>query len=268
MAALLGTVSTVTTAVILAGGLGTRLSEETTVRPKPMVEIGGLPILWHIMKIYSSHGIDDFVICCGYKGNVIKEWFADYSLNFSDVVFDLRKDTVEFVRRGCEPWRVSLIDTGADTLTGGRLRRVRDHVGDDTFCFTYGDGLADVDVTSLLAFHRAHGRQATMTAVQPAGRFGALVLKEGQNAVDSFMEKPPGDGAWVNGGFFVLEPSVIDRIEGDRTTWEQEPLRSLAHDGELMAYQHDGFWQPMDTLRDRQVLEELWASGNAPWKVW
>lgn len=262
------TVHGVTKAVILAGGLGTRLSEETAVRPKPMVEIGGYPILWHIMKVYSAHGIDDFVVCCGYRGNMIKAWFAQYSLNFSDVVFDLGKDTVEYVRHSSEQWRVTLIDTGADTMTGGRLRRVRDYVGDETFCFTYGDGLSDVDITASLDFHREHGREATMTAVQPSGRFGALVLREGQHSVDSFMEKPAGDGAWVNGGFFVLEPDVFDRISDDSTTWEQGPLRDLARDGELMAFQHDGFWQPMDTLRDRQVLEDLWATGRAPWKVW
>ena len=255
-------------AVILAGGLGTRLSEETVVRPKPMVEIGGYPILWHIMKIYSYHGVNEFIVCCGYKSGVIKEWFADYYLTMSDVTFDLAKNEVEYHAGESENWRVSLINTGEDTLTGGRLRRVRDYIGDETFCLTYGDGVADVDITASIEFHRNHGAEATMTAVQPAGRFGALVLHEGQTAVNAFNEKPDGDGAWVNGGFFVLEPSVIDRIEGDHVTWEQEPLRSLAADGQLMAYQHRGFWQPMDTLRDRQVLETLWASGAAPWKVW
>jgi glucose-1-phosphate cytidylyltransferase len=254
--------------VILAGGLGTRLSEETAVRPKPMVEIGGMPVLWHIMKIYSAHGINDFVVCCGYKGNVIKEWFANYYLGLSDVTFDLGKNTVEHHAVRAEPWRVTLVDTGASSMTGGRLRRVRDHVGDETFCLTYGDGVSDIDVSAAIAFHRSHGRAATMTAVQPPGRFGALVLREGQSRVDSFSEKPAGDGAFVNGGFFVLEPSVFDRIEGDHTVWEQEPLRGLARDGELQAYRHLGFWQPMDTLRDKQFLEDLWERGDAPWKVW
>jgi glucose-1-phosphate cytidylyltransferase len=255
-------------AVILAGGLGTRLSEETAVRPKPMVEIGGLPILWHIMKIYSHHGIDDFVVCCGYRGEVIKRWFADYALHRSDVTVDLRCGAVQVLERRSEPWRVTLVDTGADTMTGGRLRRVRDHLGDETFCLTYGDGLADIDVRAEIDFHRAHGRAATMAAVQPEGRFGAIVLHEGQTTVDAFREKPAGDGAWVNGGFFVLEPTVIDHIDGDDVSWEHEPLRRLAHEGQLAAFQHHGFWQPMDTLRDRQVLEQMWATGEAPWKAW
>jgi glucose-1-phosphate cytidylyltransferase len=255
-------------AVILAGGFGTRLSEETAIRPKPMVEIGGMPVLWHIMKIYSAHGINDFVVCCGYKGNVIKEWFANYYLSLSDVTFDLANNTVEHHAGRAEPWRVTLVDTGASSMTGGRLRRVREHVGDETFCLTYGDGVSDVDVTGSIAFHRAHGKDATMTAVQPPGRFGAVVLHEGQTSVDSFSEKPAGDGAFINGGYFVLEPAVFDRISGDDTIWEQEPLRGLARDGELQAYQHPGFWQPMDTLRDKQLLEEMWDAGTAPWKVW
>lgn len=254
-------------AVILAGGLGTRLSEETSVRPKPMVEIGGQPILWHIMKTYAARGITDFVICCGYKGFVIKEYFASYFLRSADVTFDLGKNSMEVHGGRAENWRVTLVDTGQSTMTGGRLRRVREHI-DSTFCFTYGDGVADVDVSAAVAFHRAEGRRATLTAVQPTGRFGALVLPEGENVISSFMEKPAGDGAWVNGGYFVCEPSVIDEITDDSTVWEQEPLRSLAHAGELGAYRHEGFWHPMDTLQDRNVLERLWASGEAPWKVW
>jgi len=254
-------------AVILAGGLGTRLSEETTVRPKPMVEIGGQPILWHIMKTYTAHGIDDFVICCGYKGFAIKEYLASYFLRRADVTFDLGKNSMEVHGGRAENWRVTLVDTGETTMTGGRLRRFRDHI-DGTFCFTYGDGVADVDVTAAIAFHRAQGRAATLTAVQPTGRFGALGLAEGKNEVTSFMEKPAGDGAWVNGGYFVLEPSVIDQIDGDASVWEREPLRQLAHAGQLSAYRHGGFWHPMDTLQDRNVLEGLWAAGNAPWKVW
>jgi len=255
-------------AVILAGGLGTRLSEETVVRPKPMVEVGGYPIIWHIMKIYAQHGVNEFIVCCGYKSAVIKEWFANYYLTMSDVTFDLGKNTADYHGGETEPWRVSLINTGESTMTGGRLKRVRDFIGDETFCLTYGDGVSDVDVSASIDFHRQHGREATMTAVQPAGRFGALVLPESDSQVGSFSEKPVGDGAWVNGGFFVLEPTVFDRIDGDTTTWEQEPMRALAHEGELMAFRHSGFWQPMDTLRDRQVLEELWAAGTAPWKIW
>jgi glucose-1-phosphate cytidylyltransferase len=254
-------------AVILAGGLGTRLSEETTVKPKPMVEIGGQPILWHIMKSYSAHGIDDFVICCGYKGFAIKEFFASYFLRNSDVTFDLGKNSMEVHGGRAENWRVTLVDTGQSTMTGGRLKRVRDHI-DGTFCFTYGDGVADVDISASIAFHREQGRAATLTAVQPSGRFGALGLAEGQNEITTFMEKPAGDGAWVNGGYFVLEPSVIDHIEGDSSIWEREPLRELAHAGQLSAYRHSGFWHPMDTLQDRNVLEGLWASGEAPWRVW
>jgi glucose-1-phosphate cytidylyltransferase len=255
-------------AVILAGGLGTRLSEETAIRPKPMVEVGGYPVLWHILKTYAAHGINDFVICCGYKGAVIKEYFAGYALRMSDVTFDLRSNTVEMHSANAEDWRVTLVDTGDDTMTGGRLRRVRHHVGDETFCFTYGDGVADVDVTALLRHHREHGRTATMTVVQPPGRFGAVQLDDTETSVHAFSEKTDGVGAWINGGYFVLEPAAIDAVDGDATVWEQEPLRSLAHADQLSAYRHEGFWQPMDTLRDRNVLEELWQSGRAPWKVW
>ncbi len=254
--------------VILAGGLGTRLSEETAVKPKPMVEIGGRPILWHVMKIYSAYGINDVVICCGYKGYVIKEYFANYFLHMSDVTFDLAENRMEVHNHRAEPWRVTLVDTGDATLTGGRLKRVRDYLGDETFCFTYGDGVGNVDIARLIAFHRAQDVLATLTAVKPPGRFGAVALEHGQHKIHSFREKPRGDGTFVNGGFFVVEPKAIDYIEGDATSWEQEPLEELAHSGQLAAYQHDGFWQPMDTLRDRQYLETLWASGTAPWKVW
>ena len=255
-------------AVLLAGGLGTRLSEETTVRPKPMVEVGGFPILWHIMKTYSHHGINDFIVCCGYKGSVIKEWFANYYRNLSDITIDLRKNEMTYHNGRAEPWRITLMDTGDATMTGGRLRRVRELLDDETFCMTYGDGVADIDIAASIAFHRAHGREATMSVVQPTGRFGAVLLHRGQTAVETFSEKPAGDGAWVNGGYFVLEPTVVDRIDGDETVWEQEPLRNLARDGQLEAFQHTGFWQPMDTLRDRQLLEAVWADGHAPWKVW
>ena len=254
--------------VILAGGLGTRLSEETAVKPKPMVEIGGRPILWHVMKIYSHFGINDVIICCGYKGYVIKEYFANYFLHMSDVTFDLGQNRMEVLNHRAEPWRVTLVDTGDATLTGGRLRRVREYLGNETFCFTYGDGVGNVDVTQLIAFHREQRVLATLTAVKPPGRFGAVSLEQGQHKIHSFREKPKGDGTFVNGGFFVVEPKAIEYIEGDSTSWEQEPLEHLAHAGQLAAYQHDGFWQPMDTLRDRQYLETLWASGNAPWKVW
>ena len=254
-------------AVILAGGLGTRLSEETTVRPKPMVEIGGRPILWHILKIYSKHKINDFVICCGYKGYVIKEYFANYFLHMSDVTFDMAHNRMEVHQKNAEPWRVTLVDTGENSMTGGRLRRVRDYVVDEEcFCFTYGDGVADVDVAAQLAFHRGHGKLATVTAVQPPGRYGALGLDG--DRVTGFTEKPRGDGGLINGGFFVLSPRVIDRIAGDATSWESEPLTGLARDGELRAFVHSGFWQPMDTLRERNLLEELWQSGRAPWKRW
>lgn len=253
-------------AVILAGGLGTRISEESHLRPKPMIEIGGRPILWHIMKIYSRYGISDFVICLGYKGYVIKEYFANYFLHMSDVTFDMSNNSMEVHQRYVEPWRVTLVDTGENTLTGGRLRRVRDHLGDEPFCFTYGDGVADVDIGALVTFHLAHGRDATVTAIQPPGRYGALNL-DGE-AVRGFQEKPAGDGAWINGGFFVLNPSVIDGIAGDDTSWEGEPLMRLAADDRLRAYSHRGFWHAMDTLRDKNHLEELWRGGRAPWKCW
>ena len=254
-------------AVILAGGLGTRLSEETSLRPKPMVEIGGRPILWHIMKMYSSHGVNDFVICCGYKGYVIKEYFANYFLHMSDVTFNMRENRMEVHHKRAEPWNVTLVDTGEDSMTGGRLKRVADYVrNEEVFFFTYGDGVGDIDISASLAFHREHGRKATLTATYPPGRFGALDIKCGQ--VLAFKEKPKGDGALINGGFFVLSPAVIDYIDNDLTTWEQEPLMRLAADGELMAYEHTGFWQPMDTLRDKHLLESLWSSGKAPWKSW
>ena len=255
-------------AVILAGGFGTRLSEETIIKPKPMVEIGGKPILWHIMKIYSSHGIDDFIICCGYKGYVIKEYFANYFLHLSDVTFDLKENRMKVHQNGVEPWRVTLIDTGETTMTGGRLKRVRDYIGDETFCLTYGDGVCDVDIGRLIKFHKQRGQLATLTAVQPPGRFGSLQLGPDSSTICTFTEKPVGEGGWVNGGYFVLEPQVIDRIDGDDTTWEREPLEWLARDGMISAYKHHGFWQPMDTLRDKNHLEELWSSGRAPWKVW
>jgi glucose-1-phosphate cytidylyltransferase len=253
-------------AVILAGGLGSRLSEETTLRPKPMVEVGGMPILWHIMKIYAAHGIEDFIICLGYKGHLVKEWFANYALYSSDVTFDMQTGEMIVHRCTAEPWRVTLVDTGADTMTGGRLLRALPFVGDDDFCFTYGDGVGDIDVTALIAFHRAQGRAATLTAVQPAGRFGALTVAGEQ--VTRFEEKPRGDGAWTNGGFFVLNPSVARHLTGDATIWEQEPLRALTRAGELSCYTHHGYWQAMDTLRDKHVLQELWETGEAPWKVW
>jgi glucose-1-phosphate cytidylyltransferase len=254
-------------AVILAGGLGTRLSEETSLRPKPMVELGGKPILWHIMKMYSAHGINDFVICCGYKGYIIKEYFANYFLHTSDVTFDLREKKMHVHERRTEPWKVTLVDTGDESMTGGRLRRVADHVQEDeAFCFTYGDGVGDIDITALVAFHQSHGKAATVTATWPPGRFGALDIRAGQ--VVDFMEKPKGDGGMINGGFFVLSPKVLSTIEGDHTIWEQEPLNKLAQAGELMAWEHHGFWQPMDTLRDKHMLEDLWTSGRAPWKMW
>lgn len=254
-------------AVILAGGLGTRISEETAVRPKPMVEIGGKPILWHILKMYSSHGINDFVICCGYKGYVIKEYFANYFLHMSDVTFDIEHNKMEVHQRYAEPWRVTLVDTGENSMTGGRLKRVYEYVKDeDAFCFTYGDGVSDVNITELIKFHNAQGKKATITATLPPGRFGALDVSN--NQVNSFREKPRGDGALINGGFFVLSPAVIDCIAGDDTTWEKEPLESLAKEGQLAAFEHRGFWQPMDTLRDKTYLEELWQNNLAPWKVW
>lgn len=254
-------------AVILAGGLGTRISEETHVKPKPMIEIGGKPILWHIMKIYSAHGINDFVICCGYKGYVIKEYFANYFLHMSDVTFDMSKNSMEVHQRSAEPWRVTLIDTGEDTMTGGRLKRVASYIQDEeAFCFTYGDGVSDVNITELVAFHKSQKVKATLTATLPPGRFGALDF-DGQK-VRNFKEKPSGDGGMINGGFFVLSPEVLSYIEDDHSIWERAPLEKLANEGQLAAYQHPGFWQPMDTLRDKVHLEELWQSGKAPWKVW
>jgi glucose-1-phosphate cytidylyltransferase len=254
-------------AVILAGGLGSRLSEETSTRPKPMVEIGGRPILWHIMKTYSHYGVNDFVICLGYKGYVIKEYFANYFLHMSDVTFDMAKNQMEVHQNNAEPWRVTLVDTGAESQTGGRLRRVREYLepGED-FCFTYGDGVADVDIGKLVAFHKAHGKKATVTATQPPGRFGALNINN--HFVESFREKPHGDDSWINGGYFVLKPEVIDLIAEDETIWEREPLEALASSGNLLAYEHGGFWQPMDTLREKQQLEDLWERKVAPWKVW
>ena len=253
--------------VILAGGFGTRLSEETHLKPKPMVEIGGKPILWHIMKIYSAHGIHDFIVCCGYKGYVIKEYFANYFLHVSDVTFDMKKNAMEVHQHKAEPWRVTLVDTGEETLTGGRLKRVANYLQDeDVFCFTYGDGVADIDITASIAFHRHHGKLATVTSVQPPGRYGVLNL-EGDK-VRGFVEKPQRGGGWINGGFFVLSPKVVDYIEGDRTIWETEPLAKLSSEGNLRAFEHQGFWLPMDTLRDKNRLNDLWQAGKAPWKVW
>jgi len=254
-------------AVILAGGYGTRLSEETLVKPKPLVEVGGKPILWHIMKGYSHHGVNDFVICCGYKGYMLKEYFANYFLHMSDVTFDMIENTMEVHQKHAEPWRVTLVDTGEDTLTGGRLKRVADFIEEEEmFFFTYGDGLSDVDISLEAKFHKSHGKIATVLAVRPPGRFGSLNIKG--DMVHGFIEKPKGDGAWINGGFFVLSPRVLDYIQGDQSRWEGEPLVHLASDGELMAFPHYGFWQPMDTLREKNLLEELWQSGKAPWKVW
>jgi glucose-1-phosphate cytidylyltransferase len=254
-------------AVILAGGLGTRISEETQLKPKPMVEIGGRPILWHVLKIYAAHGVNDFVICAGYKGYVIKEYFANYFLHMSDVTFDMAHNKMEVHHQRAEPWRVTIVDTGDQTMTGGRLRRVRDYVGNDTFCFTYGDGVGNVDITRLVKFHQDQKVTATLTAVQPPGRFGALDIKL-DHRIGTFKEKPQGDGSWVNGGFFVLEPSVFQHLHQDSDVWERTPLETLANAGELAAYRHEGFWQPMDTLRDKTQLEDLWTSGKAPWKVW
>ncbi|MBU1806517.1 MAG: glucose-1-phosphate cytidylyltransferase [Gammaproteobacteria bacterium] len=253
-------------AVILAGGLGTRISEESHLKPKPMIEIGGKPIIWHIMKIYSHYGINDFVICLGYKGYVIKEYFANYFLHMSDVTFDMAENRMHIHNQKAEPWRVTLVDTGETTATGGRLKRVRGYLSDETFCLTYGDGVADIDIAQLIGSHRAHGKLATVTAVQPPGRFGALDLQGEQ--VRGFQEKPLGDGGWINGGFFVLEPSVFDYIDGDSDIWEQEPMRRLAEEEQLMTHLHRGFWQPMDTLRDRNLLEERWSCGQAEWKLW
>lgn len=254
-------------AVILAGGLGTRISEETYLKPKPMVEIGGRPILWHVMKMYSAHGVNDFVVCCGYKGYVIKEYFANYFLHMSDVTFDMSNNAMEVHQKNAEPWRVTLVDTGEDTLTGGRLRRVSHYLkGEDSFCFTYGDGVSDIDITAEITFHNRHGKLATVTAVQPPGRYGALQIAGSE--VIGFTEKPRGDGGLINGGFFVLSPRCIDRISDDQSSWEGEPLADLAREGQLMAFEHSGFWHPMDTLRDKNYLEELWCTGKAPWKVW
>jgi glucose-1-phosphate cytidylyltransferase len=253
-------------AVILAGGLGTRISEESHLKPKPMIEIGGKPILWHIMKIYSHHGINDFIICLGYKGYVIKEYFANYFLHMSDVTFDMMENQMQVHHRKAEPWKVTLVDTGDDTMTGGRLKRVASYLDDGPFCFTYGDGVADIDISAQIAFHSKHGKWATVTAVQPPGRYGALRLEGAK--VSGFTEKPRGDGGQINGGFFVLSPQCLDLIEGDGTSWESKPLARLAERSQLMAYEHKGFWQPMDTLRDKNLLEDLWTSGKAPWKNW
>lgn len=255
-------------AVILAGGLGTRLSEETDFKPKPMIEIGGKPILWHIMKTYSAHGVNDFVICCGYKGYVIKEYFANYFLHMSDVTFSMKDNSMKVHENKAEPWTVTLVDTGENTLTGGRLKRVQSYVkNEESFCFTYGDGVGDVDITALIQFHQKHDRHATLTATRPPGRYGALDFGA-NDRVERFQEKPQGDGSWINGGYFVLHPCVLDRIADDTTSWEAEPLAGLAEDGQLSAFKHDGFWQPMDTLREKNYLNELWKAGQAPWKVW
>jgi len=254
--------------VILAGGYGTRLSEETGIKPKPMVEIGDKPILWHIMKIYSAAGIDDFIICLGYKGYVIKEYFATYSLHMSDITFDMRSNKTEIHQNGAEPWRITLVDTGKDTMTGGRIKRIKKYIGDETFCLTYGDGVTDLDIRKLITFHKEQKTLATLTAVQPPGRFGAFSLAKNQNIISTFKEKPQGDGAWINGGFFVLEPKVMDYIEGDSTVWEKGPMEKLAQDGMLSAYKYSGYWQNMDTLRDKNLLENLWESGKAPWEIW
>ena len=254
-------------AVILAGGLGSRLSEETELKPKPMVEIGGKPILWHVMKIYSTYGVNEFVVCLGYKGYVIKEYFANYFLHMADVTFDMRNNSMQIHHQSAEPWKVTLVDTGDNTMTGGRLKRVKPYIeNDESFCLTYGDGVGNVDIAAVIALHQKENRLATVTAMQPPGRFGALEFTG--NQLTNFVEKPHGDGGWINGGFFVLSPKVIDYIAGDATLWEQEPMRNLAKDGQMSVYFHDGFWQPMDTLREKQLLESLWASGKAPWKVW
>lgn len=254
-------------AVILAGGLGTRISEETHLKPKPMIEIGGKPILWHIMKSYSAHGVNNFIICCGYKGYLIKEYFANYFLHMSDVTFDMEHNSMEVHQRKAEPWRVTLVDTGEDTMTGGRLKRVADYLkNEEAFCFTYGDGVSDVNISKEIAFHKSHGKLATVLAVQPPGRYGALQLNGSR--VAGFSEKPRGDGALINGGFFVLSPKCLELIASDESSWEAEPLSRLAADGQLEAFEHDGFWQPMDTLREKNLLEDLWSSGKAPWKIW
>jgi glucose-1-phosphate cytidylyltransferase len=253
-------------AVILAGGLGTRIAEETHLKPKPMIEIGGKPMLWHIMKEYSSHGINDFVICCGYKGYMIKEYFANYFLHMSDVTFNMKQNKMEVHHKFVEPWTVTLVDTGLNTMTGGRLKRIKEYVQNDTFCFTYGDGLGNINIRELIDFHKVQGKKATVTAVKPAGRFGALEIEK--NNVLNFNEKPLGDGNWINGGFFILEPKVLELIQNDKTIWEKEPIEKLVEQGELAAYKHTKFWHPLDTLRDKKYLEELWTSGNADWKVW
>ena len=254
-------------AVILAGGLGTRISEETHLKPKPMIEIGGKPVLWHLMKIYSYYGINEFIVCCGYKGYLIKEYFANYFLHMSDVTFDMTNNKMKVHQQHAEPWTVTLIDTGDETQTGGRLKRISSYLKDeDAFCFTYGDGLANVDIANLVKFHKSHGKLATVTAVQPPGRYGALNRED--NLVSGFVEKPKGDGGWINGGFFVLSPKCINFIESDETVWEQAPLKNIALKGELMAYEHKDFWQPMDTLREKNLLEELWEANKAPWKIW
>jgi len=253
-------------AVILAGGFGTRISEETSRRPKPMVEIGGKPILWHIMKMYSTHGINDFIVCLGYKGYVIKEYFANYFLHMSDITMDLSNNQMQVHENFSEPWKVTLVETGLHTMTGGRLKRIRKHIDEEEFCFTYGDGVADVNITKLIEFHKNHGKLATVTAVKPPGRFGVLDVKK--NLITNFKEKPSDDGSWISGGFFVLSTNVFDLIENDHTTWEREPMEKLASEGNLAAFTHDGFWQPMDTLRDQVLLEKLWSEGKAPWKVW
>jgi len=257
-------------AVILAGGYGTRLSEETAIRPKPMVEIGHQPILWHIMKIYSTYGINEFIICSGYKGHIIKEYFANYYLQMSNVTFDLHENKIEIHQSSVEPWRITVVDTGDKTMTGGRIKRVKDFIGGESFCLSYGDAVADVKIKNLIEFHQEQDTLVTLTAVQPPGRFGAFTLESDNSMIRSFSEKPPGDGgaAWINGGFFVIEPAAIDYITGDLTVWEQEPLERLAQDGELSAYRHSGFWQSMETLRDKNVLKDLWKSGDAPWKTW
>jgi glucose-1-phosphate cytidylyltransferase len=252
--------------VILAGGLGTRISEETHLKPKPMIEIGGKPILWHIMKMYSTFGINDFVICCGYKGYMIKEYFANYFLHTSDVTFDMKNNKMEVHRKSAEPWKVTLVDTGLETMTGGRLKKVQDFVGDETFCFTYGDGVSNVDISKLIEFHNNSNTLSTVTAVQPPGRFGTLDITG--NKITNFEEKPAGDGNWINGGFFVLEPKIFDYIDGDSTIWERQPLENLANDKQLSAFRHSNFWQPLDTLRDKNYLESLWTSNKAPWKIW
>lgn len=254
--------------VILAGGLGTRLSEETALKPKPMVEIGGMPIIWHIMKTYAHYGHNEFIVCCGYKANVIKDYFKNYFLHNSDVTFSLSDNSVEVHNKYAEAWRVTLVDTGHDTQTGGRLKRVSNYLDDQPFCFTYGDGVGNININELISFHLQHGRQATLTATRPKGRYGVIEFNHNSDAVASFREKPEGDTSWINGGFFVLEPRVIERIEADHVSWEEEPLTSLARDGELMAFRHDNFWQPMDTLRDKIYLDKLWSEGNAPWKIW